>query len=253
MSNNRVTISPAGSQSNFEAPLHIPDSAPEARAPEPAAAHGEPAAAPEAQSKAEAPQKERPAWLEPKYRDEEHFLESHKMLEKRLGAAVPERYDLGEAVEYVKEDDAALQDFLGYARTTHMSQEMVSKALGIGAHIGKSLRVNEALEMERLGSDGMQKRERVENWISNNLSENSQSAFRNMPKTADMINLMNEVRTMQAESHTPTPSSRSVETDSPMTMKALLQEMESNMDKFRTNEIYREHLRSKMAAAEKNG
>jgi hypothetical protein len=193
----------------------------------------------------------RPDWLKPKYKSMSDQAKAYNDAEKRLGGmqGAPEEYDLGERKELFG-TNPMIQDYLSFAKQSQLTQDVVGKSLEVFEGIQKSFTVNEVAELEKLGADGQRMHEVVNQWVNNTFSNSAQEAFSKMPKTAEMIKLMDEARQMQAKyrSNSPNPSAGAVPFK-PLTLQDVKQEMEANYARYSTDPAYRKEIQNKFAQA----
>jgi len=194
---------------------------------------------------------ERPEWFKPKYKTVAEQAKAYNeaiKLATNGGTGAPESYELGEFAEVIDPSDSSVQAFLDYAKSNHMTQETVMKAIEVAANTKRSMTVNEEKELERLGPDGARRREVIDQWVNNSMSAEGKEAFSKIPKTAEVLHLMDEMRQTQSRMRSATPSAIDhIATMAPLTEAQIRQEMQDNKDKYMSNPSYRAEISKKLS------
>lgn len=192
----------------------------------------------------------RPDFLEPKYKTVAEQAKAYKEARKALGAlsGAPEAYDLGEYTQVLDPEHPALQDFMKYAKENRFSNDAVTKIAETFAKYQESQEPDLTAELEKLGPQGKEKVEVVNNWAKNNLSEKAFTALSQMPQTAETVELMDEIRQMYLRGRGTIPTAQdhaaSFKADSEAAIRS---EMNQNRDRYYTDPVYRAEISRRLA------
>jgi hypothetical protein len=194
----------------------------------------------------------RPDYLQPHFKSLAEQARSYPELRKALGAqsGAPEKYDVTEFEKEVELTNPHLQEFLTYAKENKFSQEAVSRTLKSLVQYENSYMPDETAEVAKLGPDGEKRRAVIEQWAKNTLTPDSHKVFAGIPKTADVLKFMDEMRqkAMTSSSNPPIPSDHQTPL-SIITEADVRQEMRDNYDKYLNNPKYREEIERKLKVA----
>jgi hypothetical protein len=197
-------------------------------------------------------QGQRPDWLKPKYNSLAAQAKAYHEAEAKFGSmeAPPDQYDLSTFTDKIDSDNEHIKSFLDYAKESRMSQGQVQKTLESLVNYENSFMVDESKEIEKLGPDGQKKRQIVDQWVSNNFSKEAKETYEILPKTAEVLSFMDEVRQQQAKARSQSPQSTgTADQFKPLTEKEVRNEMAQNHKRYYEDPIYRAEISRKLAQA----
>ncbi len=191
----------------------------------------------------------RPDYLKSKYKTVADQAKAYGEIEKKLGGltGAPESYDLESVKEHINLDNEHLQDFLNIAKESRLNQDAVSKMMSTLVNYEKSFLPDEAAEVLKLGPDGDKRYQVLDQWAKNTLSAKAQETFTMIPKTAEVIEFMDEMRQMQAKGRSQPPANPSHHQQfQPLTEQEVRNEMRTNIDKYMSDANYRTEINRKL-------
>ena len=192
----------------------------------------------------------RPDYLQPKYKSLAEQAKAYNEARKSLAAmtGAPDSYALDDFKDHIDIESPPLQEFLKYAREQRFNQEAVATTVKHIIDYEKRKVPDENEEMAKLGTDGPKKRGIVDQWAKNTLSKESQDAYEALPKTADVIKFMDELRqkSIASMSNPPAANGASTQNFKPMNEAEIRQEMRDNYEKYQNSPQYREEIRRKL-------
>ncbi len=192
----------------------------------------------------------RPDYLKSKYKTVADQAKAYNEIEKKLGGmtGAPESYDLEGISEHINLDNQHLKNFLNIAKDARLNQESVQKMMSTLVDYEKSFVPDENKEMERLGSDGQKRYQVLDQWAKNTLSAKAQETFSVIPKTAEIVEFMDELRQMQAKGRSQPPANFDhAQSFTPLTEEAVRNEMSANHSKYMNDANYRAEIQRKFA------
>ena len=191
---------------------------------------------------------ERPSYLEPKYTSLAQQARAYAEARKELGTLAsqlgpaPDSYDISAYTESIESDHPSVQNFLSYAKEKRLPQDVVSKAVETLSEYEKSYQIDETLAPEH-----EKKRETLDTWAKNTMTKESQEVFNVIPKTSQVIDMLDEIRQSQYRSKTQPPHGfNSSAPAAPLTEKQVRQEMHANKDRYMNDANYRDEIRAKL-------
>ena len=193
----------------------------------------------------------RPEWLDQKFKSVKDVVHSYKELEKRLGsnAGAPETYDPKEYAELFAETPL-LPNLTNKAKELKLSQETFEAVLGEFATYQKSLMPNIDEEMKKLGDNPQRRLDTVNQWATNHLSEKAIETLGKISYTAEVVELMDELRQMHFNTSSKVPTgSQAAEKFKPLSVSEVEQEMQSNYKRYTDDPNYRAEIQRKFAQA----
>lgn len=191
---------------------------------------------------------DRPDFLETKYKSLAEQAKAYKEARSELGrltGSVPEEYDLSEHKEWVDPTNPHLNGFLSFAKEKRLSQEVVSKAVGTLVDYEKSLMPNETLD-----PDSEKKKGIVDNWAKNTFTPDALKTFEVIPKTKEIVGLLDEMRQAQYKNRSNPPTSLEHQSNfKPVTEADVRAEIRDNSKKYLDDSSYRAEIQRKLAQA----
>jgi hypothetical protein len=190
----------------------------------------------------------RPEYLRPKYNSVAAQAKAYTELEKRFGEA-PENYDLGPYTEHVDVNNKHLKEFMGHAKEHRLTQDAFTKMIGSFVDYDKSMQVDINAEIAKLGADGPNKVKVVQQWAKNTLSPEQFKAMDGLPQTAEMVNIMDELRQRMMSMSAKTPNDNGGSNFKPITEAEVRAEIRSNPDKYLNDAAFRKQINEKLQLA----
>ena len=195
----------------------------------------------------------RPEWLDPKFKSVKGVIESYKELEKKLGGSqsVPEKYDVEDFKEMYGEDSPFIANLSARAKEHKLSQEAFKGVLSELSTYQKSLLPNTDEEMKKLGDNPQRRLDTINQWATNHLSEKSLNVLGQISHTADVVEMIDELRQLhfKTSSQVPTGSSLNTEKFKPLSVAEVETEMQQNYARYQSDAAYRHEIQRKFAQA----
>lgn len=195
---------------------------------------------------------ERPAYFSSKYKTLVDQAKAYTELEKKLGSAksAPDKYDISKYEAILKPEDMTTQKLLNVARERHVSQEGMEGILDVFSEYLSAQEMDVSKEIEKLGPNGRERINVVAQWIQNTFSEKAIESLNKLPKNADFINFMDEVRQLQHANRTSVPSAEGTPSKFvPLTVGEVEAEMKANFQRYNEDPRYRAEIKAKFAQA----
>jgi hypothetical protein len=191
----------------------------------------------------------RPAWLPDKFKNVSDLGKSFTELEKRLGH-VPEEYDFKKS-KHLNPEYAPFVELQQLAKEKRTPKDVMDKVIDSVDKFLDETRIDPNKELAKLGDNGKERIELVDNWAKANLSKESFEALANGPRTAESIKALEELRgkMMSNTTQIPTGNNGSVNTTS---LEDLKLELQTNLVKYKEDPKYREDLQKRLEVAAKN-
>ena len=120
--------------------------------------------------------------------------------------------------------------------------------------VGKYLdefKIDKKEELSKLGDKALERLQVLDNWAQSNFSKESYEALTTNLNTADAIKALEEVRVKMNTNATTIPTGHAEGAAIP-SLQDIQSEMNKNIDKYKTDPIYRREMLAKMEAASKN-
>ena len=190
--------------------------------------------------------KNRPEWLNGKYKSVAEQAKAYNEAQKRLGAfkGAPQEYDLA-LKDYpdvkFQQNDPYINDFLESAKKNNVSQEYVSDILNHYVKMQMASRPNIDKELEKLGPSAKQDIQSLGNWANNNLTGEEINVFKSMITTADSVRLFEKIRRLVNRADT-SPTSSAAPRDTLADARAAIHD-----PRYNTDEGFRNKVRERLA------
>lgn len=194
----------------------------------------------------------KPEFLDDKYQNLAEQAKAYKEVRKALGAqaGAPEAYDFGAFIDEIDVNNAAIKDFMVYAKENRISQDAFSRTLKTFAEYDKSRQPNIDEEIKKLGEDGPKRIETVQKWAENNLSQKAMKTIGEIGTKADVIELLDELRQYQHHMSVVLPTGDEAATQfKPLSKAEVQEEMIANYDKYKKDARYRAEISAKFEQA----
>lgn len=194
---------------------------------------------------------ERPSYLSPKYKTLADQAKAYPELEKKLGAnkIVPDKYDLEKYKETINAEDTHIQKLLHVAREKQLDQGALEGVLDVYSEYLNNNKPDYSKEIEKLGPKGREKISTVAQWAQNTLSAESVEIINKIGHSADVINLLDELRQYQVHSQSQVPGQQPVTPFTRITVAEVETEMKQNMARYSVDAKYRAEIKAKFAQA----
>jgi len=194
----------------------------------------------------------RPDWLPERYKTPQDFAKAYTELEKRLGTA-PSEYDFSAGESWVDTEYEPFNDMAEYAKSKHVPQDVMDKMLStVGTYLDE-FKTDMTEERTKLGENAQERLQVLNNWAKANFSEAAFAGLTENMRTADAIIALEEVRTKMIGNDTRIPTGNEDTVDNGLSLEAVQQELTDNIEKYKTDPIYRKTLQQKIASVSKDG
>ncbi len=196
---------------------------------------------------------DRPEWLEPKYNKVSDQAKAYKEAERKLGAQIapaPEDYILDDYKDLFEIESPHILDLKNKAKELRLSQDAFKSLVDPFANYHKSLMPDKDKEIAKLGPYADMKINTVNTWASNHLSDKSLETLGVISHTADVFNLMDEIRQLHSQTVSKVPTT--VQPSGPVSLlspETVQQEIVDNYSRYQTDAGYRAQLTQKMKMA----
>jgi hypothetical protein len=194
----------------------------------------------------------RPDYLESKYKSVADQARAYKEAQKLIGSAnsAPESYELGDLTEHIDRDNPHIVELMNHAKESRLPQDAFGKIIKSIVDYDNSRKPDTDKEIAKLGADGANKINVLQNWIKNNLSEGSAKALENLPVKAEVVNMLDELRQLHINTQSKIPG----DVDKAATFKVLTvaeveAEMLANYSRYQNDPGYRAQISAKFEQA----
>jgi hypothetical protein len=196
---------------------------------------------------------DRPEWLEPKYKTVAEQAKAYKEVERRLGQSqgqAPEEYDFEPYKEVFDVDNPFMVNLKTSAKDLKLSQDAFDKILDPIAKYQQSLIPNPDDEIKKLGDHGPAKIKTVNTWASNHLSEKAMDTLSRISNTAEVVELMDEMRQLHYQTVSRVPTNMQTITKPTLLSPETIQnEIVNNYQKYQQDPAYRQEMSNKLKQA----
>jgi len=193
---------------------------------------------------------DRPEYLPEKFKRVSDIAKAYKELEQRIGSA-PSEYDLSKGESWIEPDYEPFMEMAEYAKSRHVPQDVMDKMLeSVGKYLDE-FKTDPMVEIEKLGGDAKDRLKKLNNWARSNLSEQTFAVLSAHMKTADAIQALEEIRGKMMSSETRIPSNNESSTESSYNMDDWRSELNSNLDKYKTDKKFRDDMQRKLEMIKK--
>lgn len=192
---------------------------------------------------------ERPAWLADKFKTTAEMAKSHAELEKRLGTA-PDNYDFSKS-KYLDPDYIPFQELQNVAKEKRVPKEVMDKMIESFDKYTDEFTTDYAEEFKKLGDNGKERIELLDNWAKANLSKEAYEGLTNSINNAASIKALEELRG-KFMSNNPQIPGNSGTVQGSASLDDIKMELTTNLGKYKTDENYRKDLQKRLEVAAKN-
>jgi DNA topoisomerase IB len=197
---------------------------------------------------------ERPEWLKGKYGKVVDQAKAYLDAEKRLGteqvSSAPDDYDWGEYKDLFDVENPHLADLKNKAKDLRLSQDAFKALVDPFANYHKSLMPDTDAEIAKLGPHADMKINTVNTWASNHLSEKALTTLGQISNTAEVVELMDEIRQIHSQTLSKVPTN--IQADSRtiiVTPEQVQQKIVENYERYQKDASYRQQLNNEMKQA----
>jgi hypothetical protein len=195
---------------------------------------------------------ERPDWLPERYKSPEDFAKAYTELEKRLGTA-PNEYDFKAGEGWIDAEYEPFHEMAEFAKSKHVPQEVMDKMLSTVGKYLDEFKTDMAEERAKLGENAKERLEVLNNWAKANFSEEAFNGLTQNMRTADAIVALEEVRAKMIGNDTRIPTGNEDTTEGGLTLEAVQQELTDNIEKYKSDPVYRKQIQQKIASVSAHG
>lgn len=192
---------------------------------------------------------ERPGWLSDKFKTAADLAKSYSELEKKFGTT-PEEYDLSKS-KFIDPDYEPFQDFLTLAKDKRVPKEVVDKMVESFDKYMDEFSIDPHEEAKKLGDNAGERLKTLDNWAAANLSKESYAALTGSLRNADGIKALEELRSKMMTSSTMVPPGNDGGANTSATLEDIKTELNNNLQKYKTDAVYRKDLQTRLEAATK--
>ena len=197
---------------------------------------------------------DRPEWLKGKYGKVVDQAKAYLEAEKAMGAngaAVPDDYDWGSYSDLFDVENPAMAELKNKAKELKLSQEAFNILVDPFAKYHKSLIPDTDAEIAKLGPHADMKINTVNTWASNLLSDKSLATLGQISQTADVIEMVDEIRQLHSQtlSKVPTQMQATVGRPDVLTPEQVQQKIVDNYQRYQADASYRQQLNAEMKQA----
>jgi len=188
---------------------------------------------------------DRPEWLPEKFKTASDLSKSYKELEKKMMTPGPQDYDLSSA-RHIDPSFEAFENLKNVAKDNKVPQEVMDQFVSSVDSYLDQYQMNPEQEMEKLGPQGQQRLEVLENWIESSLDSDSANVLFEEIQTAKGIEALENLRNRIMENGSNIPSGNDVESESVGTIEDVHSELTQNIEKYKTDKKYQREIRQKL-------
>lgn len=191
----------------------------------------------------------RPSWLPDKYKTVADLAKSNAELEKRLGT-VPENYDFSKA-KFLDPDYEPFQELQNIAKEKRVPQEVMDKFIESVDKYVDEFRTDYDEELKSLGDNAKERIDLVDNWAKANLSKEAYEGLSSNLNNAASIKALEELRG-KFMSDTPQIPGNNGQVTNTASLDDIKMELSNNLQKYKTDEKYRNDISKRLEVAAKN-
>lgn len=194
----------------------------------------------------------RPDWLPEKFKAPEDMVKSYNSLEQRMGSA-PKEYDMAKSESWLDPSYEGFSDMMALAKEKGVSQEVMDSMLEKTGEYIHSFSGSMEKEREKLGEKADERIEVINNWAKANLSEDSFYALTESMNTAAAVTALEELRSKVLDNNTQVPNGNISPEASKDSLEDIQSEMNSNIERYKTDRAYRSEILAKMERLQHGG
>jgi len=195
----------------------------------------------------------RPEWLEAKYNKVSDQARAYKEVERKLGlqnTQAPEDYEWGDYANELDVENVHLSNLKNKAKELKLSQDAFNNLIDPLVKYQQSLRPNADEEIKKLGEHANARINTLNTWASNNLSDKAIETLGSISQTAEVVELMDEIRQLhfQIQSRVPT-GPQTMQQMEIISATSVQDEIVRNYAKYSSDASYRQEMSRKLQQA----
>lgn len=192
---------------------------------------------------------DRPEWLPEKFKSVSELGKNYQELEKRLGY-VPDKYDFSKS-QYLDPDYEPFHELQEFAKSKRVPAEVMDKMIESVDKYMSEFSIDPNEEVQKLGENGKERLKILNNWAKANLSNDSYSALTSHLRTAEGVKALEELRNKMMTNTQNIPSGNDDSGKGQPTLAELQEELNNNLQKYKTDPKYRKDITSRLEIAAK--
>lgn len=194
---------------------------------------------------------ERPEWLPEKFNSMSDVVKSYNELEKKQAQSqsvkAPEEYSFGDHEKAFDAQHDAMKKMVEKAREKNIPQEHFDIFLESMNEYAQSFVQTPEEVLAELGDKGQERIDKLNNWAEANFSKETFEILTESMYSADAIKAIEEIRSKMLSNEPNVPNGNETgATEEKYNLKELQNEIEANLDKFKTDPEYRKEMRAKL-------
>lgn len=179
------------------------------------------------------------------------MAKAYSELEKTFSAP-PDNYDLSKS-KFIDPEHDAFKDLAQFAKSKRVPAEVIDKFQeSVDKYFGE-FQVDEEKEVAKLGDKAKERVENLSNFVKAHLDENQHKALMKNLNTADSLMALEKLRDKFLDSKSSVPNGNTGSTSGAPTIKDLQAELNNNLDKYKSDPVYRRDFSARMEIASKKG
>lgn len=188
---------------------------------------------------------DRPSFLPEKFKSVSDLANGYSELEKKFGSA-PSEYDFSKGSDWIDSDYDGFKELAQVAKEKRVPQEVLDKMLETtGSYLGQ-FKTDFNAELHKLGDNAKERLTVLDNWAAANLSEKARDALFNSIDTAEGIEAIEELRGIMMGNESNIPTGNESDMTSTLTVEEVQDEIARNIDKYTSDETYRNEMKRKI-------
>lgn len=192
---------------------------------------------------------QKPDWLSDKFKSVADLSRSYSELEKRVGSA-PENYDFTKS-KFLDGEYAPFKELQELAKNRRVPQDVMDKVIDSMDRYLSEFTTDENEEFTKLGDNAKERLTTLDNWAMANLSTESYQALTANLRNADSIKALEELRSKMMTGSSTIPNGNDQGVSNAPNMADLQEELNTNLEKYKTDSKYRAELQARMELASK--
>jgi len=194
----------------------------------------------------------RPKWLNEKFKTVQDMATSYGELEKKVVTeAAPDEYDFSKS-KFLDGSSDSFDAFKEMAKNKRVSQEVIDQMIDSVDKYMDSFSTDFKAEAEKLGPDGKQRLEVLDNWTKELLSKENYEALTLGMNSAGSIKALEQLRGKMMENKTTIPNGNDASSSAAPDLADVQAELSANLDKYKSDPAYRKEISRKIELASKD-
>ncbi len=193
---------------------------------------------------------DRPDWLPDKFKSLSDLGKSYAELEKKVGIVVDD-YDFSKS-KFLDPNYGPFQELRQEAKEKRVPAEFLDKLVDSLDKYMDEFSTNYEEELKKLGDNAQERIVTLDNWAKANLSKEGYEALTSNLKSADSIKALEELRGKMMSSNPMVPAGNESANNNTDSLDDLRLELTNNLEKYKTDSVYRKDLQRRLEVASKN-